>query len=80
MDNAESYPSLSNLQLELLKLYAQNVSNQDLTNIRDLIAQYFAEQAMDMADQVWEDKGWTDEDSHRLANTRMRTPYNSQNQ
>ncbi|MGB3850295.1 MAG: hypothetical protein WA958_10035 [Tunicatimonas sp.] len=80
MDNAESYPSLSNLQLELLKLYAQNVSNQDLTNIRDLIAQYFAEQAMDMADQVWEDKGWTDEDSHRLANTRMRTPYSSQNQ
>lgn len=80
MDNAETYPSLSNLQLELLKLYAQNVSNQDLTNIRDLIAQYFAEQAMDMADQVWEDKGWTDEDSHRLANTRMRTPYNSQNQ
>lgn len=80
MENTETYSSLSNLQLELLNLYAQNVSNQDLKNIKDLIAQYFAEQAMDIADKVWEDKGWNDEDSHRLANTRMRTPYNPQNQ
>ncbi len=80
MEKTETYSSLSNLQLELLNLYAQDVSNQDLKNIKDLIAQYFAEQAMDIADKVWEDKGWTNEDSHRLANTRMRTPYNSQNQ
>lgn len=80
MENIETHSSLSNLQLELLNLYAQNVSDQDLKNIKDLIVQYFAEQAMDIADKVWEDKGWTDEDSHRLANTRMRIPYNPQNQ
>ena len=74
------HPSLSNLQLALLNLYAQDVSDQDLINIKDLIAQYFATKAMDLADQVWEEKGWTGADSHRLANTRMRTPYHSGNQ
>ena len=74
------HPSLSNLQLELLNLYAQDVSDQDLINIKDLIAQYFATKAMDLADQVWEEKGWTEANSHRLANTRMRTPYYSGNQ
>ncbi|MCB0553676.1 MAG: hypothetical protein KDD02_09010 [Phaeodactylibacter sp.] len=67
---------LSNLQRELLKLFAKNVSEEDLIAIRQLIARYFAEKAMDLADQVWEEKGWTEEDAIRLANTKMRTPYN----
>ena len=67
---------LSNHQRELLKLFAKNVSEEDLIAIRQLIARYFAEKAMDLADQVWEEKGWTEEDAIRLANTKMRTPYN----
>lgn len=31
---------------------------------------------MDLADQAWEEKGWTDEDAIRLVHTKMRTPYN----
>jgi len=34
-----------------------------------------AEKAMDMADHIWEENGWTAEDTDRLARTRMRTPY-----
>lgn len=79
MEKADIHPSLSNMQLELLNLYAQDVSDQDLENIKNLIAQYFAEKAMDLADKAWEEKGWTEKDSKRLANTRMRTPYDSQN-
>lgn len=67
---------LSNLQREILKLYSQNITEEDLLAIRKLIARYFAEKAMDIADQVWDEKGMTQEDAHRLASTRMRTPYN----
>lgn len=71
---------LSNLQLELLKLFAQNVAEEDLIAIRQLIARYFAEKAMDAADKLWDEKGWTEEDVERLLNTRMRTPYNLYNE
>ncbi len=66
---------LTNLQLELLKLFTQNVDEEDLIAIRRMIARYFAEKAMGLADQAWEEKGWTDEDATRLAHTKMRTPY-----
>lgn len=74
--NPEGAP-LTNLQLELVKLFAQEVPEEDLRNIKQLIANYFAEKAMDMADQVWEAKGWTDEDAQRMLNTKMRAPHRS---
>lgn len=65
---------LSNLQLELLKLFARDVSEKDLLEIKRMLVRFFAEKAMDSADQVWEEKSWTDEDAERLSSTRMRTP------
>ncbi|MEO0560396.1 MAG: hypothetical protein AAF170_19690 [Bacteroidota bacterium] len=38
-------PALTNLQRELLDLYAREVSEEDLIEIRDQIARYFAEKA-----------------------------------
>ena len=75
--NPEGAP-LTNLQLELVKLFAQEVPEEDLRNIKQLIANYFAEKAMYMADQVWEAKGWTDEDAERMLNTKMRAPHRSE--
>jgi len=66
---------LTPLQLEILQFFAQNPSEEDLKAIKLLIANYYAEKAMDMADQIWEENGWTAEDTDRLARTRMRTPY-----
>ena len=50
--NAEySIPQpFSNLQLELLKLYARKVSDRDLLQIKTLLGQYFAYKASDLAD------------------------------
>ena len=47
--NASTFPSLplSNLQLELLHLYASNVSDEDLLKIRELLARFFLEKAKD---------------------------------
>lgn len=45
---------LSNLQLELLKLYANNISDKQLVEIKLLLANYFAQQATDAMDKLWE--------------------------
>jgi hypothetical protein len=48
--------------LELLKLYARQVPEKDLLEIRRLLAQYFMDKASDLADQVWDEKGLAEED------------------
>jgi len=50
---------LSNLQQELLKVYAHNVTEQQLRDIKDMLAQYFAKLAIQEADKVWESKQLT---------------------
>lgn len=50
---------LSNLQLELLKLFAHNVTDEQLLDIKDMLAQYFAQQAIQEADKIWEQKGYS---------------------
>ena len=49
----------TNLQLELLKLFARKLPEKDLLEIRRLLAQYFMDKATDLADKVWDEKGLT---------------------
>lgn len=50
---------LSNIQLRLLELYAQGVSDEDLKAIQRLIVQYFAEKATTLANEDWDEKGYS---------------------
>jgi hypothetical protein len=52
----ETPASFSNLQKELLKLYAADVSEEDLLQIRLLIGNYFAEKATRSIDGYLTDK------------------------
>lgn len=52
---------LSNVQIELLKLFSQNVNEEDLIAIKRLLAKYFADKASDEMDKLWDEKGWTSE-------------------
>ena len=63
---------MTNLQLELLKLYTRKVSEQDLQSIKQMLAQYFSNKTMDLADKVWEKNNWTDEDTERFSNDHLR--------
>lgn len=51
---------LTNLQLELLKLYSLELSEEQLLEVKRLLANYFAEQASDEMDRLWEERGWSD--------------------
>ena len=52
---------LTNLQLELLKLFSIGLSDVELVEIRRMLAKYFAEKASDEMDRLWEENKWTDE-------------------
>ena len=58
----ETGQGLSNLQQELLKLYANNISEENLYEIKQLLTNYFAEKATQAMDKVWEEKGLTPQD------------------
>ena len=53
--------SLSNIQQELLKLYSSDIPEGDLLHIKRYLAKYFASKAIDEADAIWDQKGYTNE-------------------
>lgn len=59
---------LTNLQQEILKLYAQQASENDLLNIRALIGEYFAQRLTKLADQAWQQQGWTEQTMYNWLN------------
>lgn len=70
---------LSNLQLELLKLYSFDLPENQLKDIKKLLANYFAKQINAEMDQLWEEKGWDQSTIEKWKNTHMRTPYGLKN-
>lgn len=49
---------LSNLQLELLQLYAAGVPDAFLPELKNVIANYLLEKARNEADQQWDARGY----------------------
>lgn len=70
--SAEIKQPFSNIQLELLKVFASNVSDEDLLEIKNLLAKYFLEKAKDAADKAWDEKGLSEDE---LMKVHHRTPY-----
>ena len=64
--------ALTNLQLELLKTFTRQVSEEDVLAIRKMLANYFAQKAMNLADNVWEKNNWATADSQRLSSEHNR--------
>jgi hypothetical protein len=63
---------LSNVQLELLKAFSHQLPENDLLELRKLIAHFFAQKLIQQADKVWEEKNWTEQTVEDLLNTKMR--------
>lgn len=75
MTTKELKPGFSNLQLELLKLYANGISDEQLIEIKWLLGKYFAEKATAGIDNIIKVKNFTANDiiekskeHHRSAN------------
>jgi hypothetical protein len=51
---------LSNVQMELLKLYSTNIADSTLLELKKMMAKFFMEKMRIEADKVWEEKGYSD--------------------
>ena len=52
---------LSNVQLELLKVFSTNLNENDLIDLKQQLAIFYAKKSIDSANKVWIEKGLTNE-------------------
>ena len=66
---------LTNLHLELLKLFYYNLNERELLEIKDLLSQYFADRASDGMDRFWDEHELDDNTINEWLNDHGRTSY-----
>lgn len=64
---------LSNMQKELLKIYANNVSDNTLLEIKQILANYFADKATSAMDEFWDKNNLTEQTMIDWTNEHNRT-------
>jgi len=67
---------LTNVQLEILKTFSFSLSEQDLAEMKKILANFFAKRAIALADKAWDEQGWDDKKVENLLNTKMRSRKN----
>jgi len=67
--------TLSNLQLELLKLFNYQLSEKQLNDVKELLSAYFANSVTKNADNFWEENNWSHKTIEDLKNEHLRTKY-----
>ncbi len=66
---------MTNLQLELLKTFSYDLSEKQISEIKDLLADYFARKVTTEMDEFWDENDWSDEKIGQLAGEHLRTEY-----
>ena len=51
---------LSNVQMELLKLYSTDLSDSEMEELKQLLSSFYAKKAIRYADQQWDSKKLSD--------------------
>jgi hypothetical protein len=68
---------LTPAQLEILKVLARPMTEQEILELKRTIVRFFAQKLVREADEVWERNGWTSDDTERLSQRHLRTPYST---
>lgn len=71
----EAAKNLSNLQLELLRVFNFELSEEQLKEIRALLADYFASKVSSEMDAFFEKNEWGEEKIEEWSKEHMRTKY-----
>lgn len=66
-------PALNNAQLEILKLFKYEKSEEELLEIKKLLSDFLFRRAIKLADQAFEEKGYTVEDVEDWKNEHSRS-------
>ena len=59
---------LTNVQIELLKLFQYNLPEEQLAEIKNILAKYFAKTATAEMDKLWEENNWNNDLMQEWAN------------
>lgn len=51
-------PPLTNVQAELLKVFSRQIPDEDLLELRQVMAKFLLQKSRQRADNVWEEKGY----------------------
>lgn len=70
-----NYNTLSNAQIEILKLMADNLSEAELADLKKILLAFKLQRVVQLADKAWDEKGWSQETMEQFLKTHMRTPY-----
>ncbi len=54
--------------MELMKLFSTDLSEKELEELKALLSRFYADKAVNAADDVWNKKGLTDEDMDKWLN------------
>ncbi|KQM74674.1 hypothetical protein ASE74_01425 [Pedobacter sp. Leaf216] len=68
----EATGKLTNVQLELLKLFQYNLPDAQLNDIKEMLAKYFAKSASDEKDKLWDDNYWDENTIESWKNEHLR--------
>ena len=68
----EATKKLTNLQIELLKLFQYNLPDNQLAEIKNMLAKYFAKTATGEIDRLWQENNWNDKTMKDWANEHLR--------
>ncbi len=66
---------LTNLQLELIKMFSFQLNDVQIIEIRDILTKYFAEKATNEMDKLWTDFNWDNNTMDNWSNEHLRTSY-----
>lgn len=66
---------LTNLQLELVKLFSYKIAENQVLEIKQLLSNYFADKATEEMDRLWDENNWSEETMKDWSNEHLRTPY-----
>lgn len=75
---SEQTTPFSPFQIEMLELVSRVHSEGEMDDIRRLLGQYFAKQAEDAIDRLWDEGKLNDEVIEGWKHEHMRTPYTQQ--
>ena len=71
METALKQP-LTNVQLELLKTFSYQLSNEDIIEFKKNIAAFFSNKLIKEANKVWDEKKFDESKVEELLNTKLR--------
>ena len=66
---------LTNLQLELVKLFSYKIGENQVLEIKQLLSNYFADKATEEMDRLWDENNWSEETMKEWSNEHLRVAY-----